>query len=171
MKRRIATGLLVALAGCGGGTSTSPSAMAPQPPPPPAGRFEITTLITVYPSAEDSALFSRGKTKDERIGRILLGVDDLATAVGATNLNNEAGRVRLEQTVERIRREFSDADYLSAFDETRVNLDRYMNDADGDGWAIDGRHGLGRDWPFDQDGNDPDGWTAQIVVIVEPVGS
>ena len=31
---------------------------------------------------------------------------------------------------------------------------------------IDGRHGEGRDWPFDENGNDPDGWTAQIVVTI-----
>jgi hypothetical protein len=57
---------------------------------------------------------------------------------------------------------------MSAFDETQNNLERYLNDADRDGWSIDGRHGTGRDWPYDgpNNGNDPDGWTAQIVVTV-----
>jgi hypothetical protein len=62
--------------------------------------------------------------------------------------------------------QFADADYVSAFDESKANLLRFLNDADTDGWCIDGRHGIGRDWPFDSNGNDPDGWTAQIVVTV-----
>lgn len=49
-----------------------------------------------------------------------------------------------------------------------VNLRRFFNDADNDGWSVDGRHGEGRDWPHDGrgNGNDPDGWTAQMIVTV-----
>jgi hypothetical protein len=130
----------------------------------PASPFRIETLLTVYPSAEDSALWTRGRTDDARIGRILLGVDELAE--GTTNLNNEAGRFELQAAIERLNAEFSDADYWAAFDESKKNLRRFFNDADNDGWSIDGRHGTGRDWPYDHNGNDPDGWSAQIIVTV-----
>ena len=58
------------------------------------------------------------------------------------------------------------ADYVAAFDETRANFERFFNDADNDGWSIDGRSGTNRDWPYDGNGNDPDGWTAQMVITV-----
>ena len=57
-------------------------------------------------------------------------------------------------------------DFVTVFGETKANLRRFFNDADNDGWSVDGRHGTGRDWPHDRDGNDPDGWTSQIVVTV-----
>jgi hypothetical protein len=152
-----------AIAACGDGGPTLPSAPPPPPPPPP---FTITTLLTVYPSAEEDGLFTRGTTTSERIGRILLGVSDLDQAVGSTNLNNEEGRVKLQDALDRVRAQFQDADYRNAFDESKENLERFLNDADADGWSIDGRHGPGRDWPFDNDGNDPDGFTAQMVVTV-----
>ncbi|MFQ5790695.1 MAG: hypothetical protein ACE5JI_09495 [Acidobacteriota bacterium] len=156
--------------GCGGSSSTGPSNTPPVlPPPPPSPSFQISTLITVYESAEAVAQWSQGHTTDERIGRILLGVQDLSTALGATVLNNEAGRFELQATIDRFRGDFQETDYVSAFDETGTRLERFLNDADGDGWSIDGRHGAGRDWPHDQDGNDPDGWTAQIVVMVTKI--
>jgi hypothetical protein len=65
-----------------------------------------------------------------------------------------------------MRNEFQQADFQAAFGETQANLERYLNDADSDGWAIDGRNGRGKDWPYDSNGNDPDGWTGQIVVTV-----
>lgn len=161
--------LTIGLAGCGNDTPTSPSPTPTEPAPQPS--FEITTLITVYRRAEADAQWSRGTTTDARIGEILLGVNDLASAVGSTNLNNEAARNELQAAIDRIRADFTDADYLAAFDDTRRNLERFLNDRDNDGWSIDGRHGVGRDWPFDGpgNGNDPDGWTAQIVVTVERI--
>lgn len=147
--------------GCGGGAPTSFS-----PPPVPASEFEITTLLTVYQNSESGALWTRGTTRDERIGKILLGVEDLNSVSGSTNLNNEGTREQLQAAIDRLRQQFRDSDYVPAFDETRANLERYLNDADGDGWSIDGRNGAGRDWPYDQDGNDPDGWTAQMIVTV-----
>ena len=168
MRKHTFVGLLAAatLAACGGGP-TAPTT-APPPPPPPEPQFEITTLITVYRSSGSDGMWSRGTTNDERIGEILLGVDDLSSALGSTNLNNEAARVDLQAAINRLREQFTDADYLAAFDETRGRLQRFLNDADNDGWSIDGRHGVGRDWPYDGRGNrnDPDGWTAQIVVTV-----
>jgi len=95
-----------------------------------------------------------------------LGVADLSAVVGSTNLNNEAGRQALQAAINRLRAQFEETDYESAFDESRSNLERFLNDADSDGWSIDGRNGSGRDWPFDADGNDPDGWTGQIIVTV-----
>jgi len=126
--------------------------------------FEVKTLLTVYASAEDDAQFTEGTTRDDRIGRILLGVDSLSE--GTTTYDNEGTRELLQDAIDRVNAQFTDADYTSAFDETRANLLRFLNDADADGWSIDGRHGPGRDWPFDSNGNDPDGWTAQIVVTV-----
>jgi len=157
--------LVVAIAGTLSCNNDSPSTPTPLPPPP-LPNFQITTLITVYPSAEADALFSRGTTTNEQVGQTLLGVTDLGTVVGSTNFNNEEGRVRLQEAIGRAGARFTDADYQSAFGETRPNLDRFLNDADSDSWSIDGRHGPGRDWPYDSNGNDPDGFTAQIVVTV-----
>jgi hypothetical protein len=112
----------------------------------------------------EDALWTEGTTRDDRIGRILLGVGSLSE--GTTALDNEGLRVELQAAIGRINAQFSDADYRSAFNETKDNLRRFLNDADADGWSIDGRHGPGRDWPYDSNGNDPDGWTAQIVVTV-----
>jgi hypothetical protein len=93
-------------------------------------------------------------------------VDDLNGVTGATNLNNEGGREKLQAAIDRLREQFQDADYQAAFGDTRANLERFLNDADNDSWSIDGRNGTGKDWPHDRDGNDPDGWTGQIIVTV-----
>lgn len=150
------------------GNESSPTSPTSPPPTSTAPQFEITTLITVYRNSDSDALWSRGTTTDERIGQILLGVDNLSNAVGSTNLNNEAAREALQAAIDRVNDQFTDADYPIAFDETPGKLRRYLNDADNDGWSIDGRHGTGRDWPHDgrNNANDPDGWTAQIVVTV-----
>jgi hypothetical protein len=145
---------LVALCGCGDGgpspvTTTSTTTTTATPISP----FEIRTLLTVYTRAEEDAQWTEGTTRDERIGRILLGFDTLRE--GSTFLDNEELREDLQAAVGRINAQFSDADYRSAFNETKENLLRFLNDADHDGWSIDGRHGEGRDWPFDADGNDP----------------
>jgi hypothetical protein len=159
--------VLVALCGCDDGgtgptqvTTTSTTTTTATPISP----FEIRTLLTVYTRAEDDAQWTEGTTRDDRIGRILLGVDSLSE--GTTTFDNEGLREELQAAIDRVNGQFNDADYPSAFDETKNNLIRFLNDADADGWSIDGRHGEGRDWPFDADGNDPDGWTAQIVVTV-----
>jgi hypothetical protein len=158
--------LLAALFACGGGgtgptTTTTTAAATTSVPVSP---FEIKTLLTVYTSAEEDAQWTEGTTRDDRIGRILLGVDALTE--GTTTFDNEGLREELQDVVDRVNAQFADADYVSAFDESKSNLLRFLNDADSDGWSIDGRHGAGRDWPFDTNGNDPDGWTAQIVVTV-----
>ena len=157
---------LAALCRCGDGgsgpspttTSTTTTTAAVVSP------FQIRTLLTVYTRAEEDAQWTEGTTRDDRIGEILLGVDTLSE--GTTALDNEGLRDELQAAVGRINAQFSDADYQSAFSETKANLLRFLNDADADGWSIDGRHGAGRDWPFDTNGNDPDGWTAQMVVTV-----
>jgi hypothetical protein len=120
----------------------------------------------VYRNSESGAFWTRGETTTERIGEILLGVEDLNTVTGATNLNNEKGREELQAAVNRLREQFEEADYQAAFGETQANLERFLNDADNDGWSIDGRNGRNKDWPHDSNGNDPDGWTGQIVVTV-----
>jgi hypothetical protein len=159
---------LAALCRCGDGgsgpsptttsTSTTTTAAAVVSP------FQIRTLLTVYTRAEEDAQWTEGTTRDDRIGRILLGFETLRE--GTTFLDNEELREDLQAAIERVNAQFSDADYRSAFNETKENLLRFLNDTDADGWSIDGRHGEGRDWPFDTNGNDPDGWTAQIVVTV-----
>ena len=165
-----AASLIGVLTACG--SNSGPTNPTPNPPPttppPTTPQFEITTLITVYRNSDADAEWTRGTTDDARIGQILLGVDDLSTVIGSTNLNNEGTRNELQAAINRVRNRFTNADYLSAFDETQMKLERYLNDADRDGWSIDGRHGEGRDWPHDGPGNrnDPDGWTAQIVVTV-----
>jgi hypothetical protein len=123
-------------------------------------------LLTVYQTETSGATWSRGSSNSERIGQILLGVDDLSTVTGQTNLNNEGGRVELQAAINRIRADFQPADYQTAFGETQENLERFLNDADQDTWSIDGRSGRGKDWPYDSNGNDPDGWTGQIIVTV-----
>ncbi len=163
----LAAALLLALfvSACGGsgpsGPTPPPTVM---PPPPPVSTFEITTLITVYEKAASLAQFTEGTTSDENIGKILLGVDELST--GGTLLDNELLRFDLQEAIDRANEQFSDADFEAAFGETKENLRRFFNDADNDGWSIDGRHGEGRDWPHDGDGNDPDGWLAQMVITV-----
>jgi len=158
--------VLATLSGCGDGgsgpsptTTTTTTAAVVSP-------FQIRTLLTVYTRAEEDAQWTEGTTRDDRIGKILLGVDTLSE--GTTALDNEGLREELQAAIERVNAQFSDADYRSAFNETKENLLRFLNDADSDGWSIDGRHGDGRDWPFDGkgNGNDPDGWAAQIVVTV-----
>ena len=159
--------LALLFSACGGsgpsGPTTPPTTNVP-PPPPPVPQFEITTLITVYQKADSFALFTEGTTSDENIGKILLGVDTLTT--GGTLLDNELLRFDLQQAIDRVNEQFSDANFLAAFGETKENLRRFFNDADNDGWSVDGRHGAGRDWPHDGDGNDPDGWLAQMVITI-----
>lgn len=169
---RIASGAVLASAligfSCGDSgpsrpTSTTTSAATTSVP---AARFEIKTLITVYEKAASLAQFTEGTTTDEAIGQILLGVDELSP--GTTVLDNEEKRHDLQAAIDRINERFADADYEAAFDETKENLRRFFNDADNDGWSVDGRHGEGRDWPHDGrgNGNDPDGWTAQMIITV-----
>jgi hypothetical protein len=155
--------VLAALSGCGDG-GTGPSPTTTTTTAPVVSPFQIRTLLTVYTRAEEDAQWTEGTTRDDRIGRILLGVDSLSE--GTTTFDNEGLREELQAAVGRINAQFSDADYRSAFNETKENLLRFLNDADSDGWSIDGRHGDGRDWPFDTNGNDPDGWTAQMVITV-----
>jgi hypothetical protein len=158
------SGFFLACGGSNGPTApTNPTTTTTAPASP---TYQIDVLITVYKHNDSGAFWSRGQTTDGRIGEILLGVDDLSTSLGPTNLNNEGGREELQASIDRLRSDFQDADYQAAFGETKENLERYINDKDNDGWSIDGRNGLGRDWPFDSNGNDPDGWTAQIVVTV-----
>lgn len=149
------------LATCGGGPS-GPTTTTTTAPPLPA--FEIETLITVYENNHALAEWTEATTRDERIGKILLGVETLTE--GITALDNEGRRVELQAAIDRLNQQFTEADSLTAFGETKENLQRFLNDADGDGWSIDGRNGPGRDWPYDDDGNDPDGWTGQIVVKI-----
>jgi hypothetical protein len=155
--------VLAALSGCGDG-GTGPSPTTTTTTAPVVSPFQIRTLLTVYTRAEEDAQWTEGTTRDDRIGRILLGVDSLSE--GTTTFDNEGLREELQAAVGRMNAQFSDADYPNAFDETKANLLRFLNDADSDGWSIDGRHGDGRDWPFDTNGNDPDGWTAQMVITV-----
>jgi hypothetical protein len=165
--RLVASALALAvISACGGNTgpSTTTTTTTPATTSVPVSPFEVKTLLTVYTSAEDDSQWTEGTTRDDRIGKILLGSDTLSE--GTTTFDNEGLREELQDAVERVNAQFTDADYMSAFDETRANLLRFLNDADGDGWSIDGRHGMGRDWPHDSNGNDPDGWTGQIVVTV-----
>jgi len=152
--------------GCGGSTGPTNPTPTTTTTSIPASSFRIETLLTVYQSSISGAFWSRGETTSERIGQIILGVEDLDTVIGSTNLNNEVGREELQAAIERIRADFQTADYQEVFGETRENLERHFNDADNDGWAIDGRNGRNKDWPHDFDGNDPDGWTGQIIVTV-----
>jgi hypothetical protein len=155
--------LLATLSGCGdGGSGPTPVTTTTTTTAPVVSPFEIRTLLTVYTNSEEDAQWTEGTTRDDRIGKILLGADTLYE--GTTTFDNEGLREELQEAIERVNAQFTDADYRSAFDETKGNLLRFLNDADSDGWSIDGRHG--RDWPYDRDANDPDGWTAQIIVIV-----
>jgi len=166
--------LLAAVSICAVGVTScgdSGSGTGPTPPPtvtttsaPPAPSVQISTLLTVYRNASEFAEFTEGVTTDENIGKILLGVDELVN--GTTVLDNETLRFDLQQLVERVNDQFEDDDFVEAFGETKQNLRRFFNDADNDGWSIDGRHGVGRDWPHDADGNDPDGWTSHLVITV-----
>lgn len=156
----------LALTKCGDSGPTTPVAPVTTTTTAPATpQFQITSLITVYMNAGSFAQWSEATTDDERLGEIILGVSELSP--GRTVFNNEVGRLDLQQAIGRINEQFQDADYVSAFDETKENLRRYLDDADNDGWSVDGRFGVGRDWPHDGDGNDPNGWTGQLVVTVE----
>ena len=120
----------------------------------------------MYRNAGTLAEFTEGVTNDEELGKIMLGVDELQP--GATLLDNEELRQELQDAIERVNDGFADADFQSAFGETKQNLRPFFNDADNDGWSVDGRHGAGRDWPHDGkgNGNDPDGWTAQMIITI-----
>jgi hypothetical protein len=152
--------------GCGGSTGPTNPTTSTTTTSIPASSFRIETLLTVYQTSVSGAFWTRGDTTTEQIGKIILGVDDLDSVVGSTNLNNEGGREELQAAINRIRADFQTADYNEAFGETQQNLERYFNDADNDSWSIDGRNGRNKDWPHDFDGNDPDGWTGQIIVRV-----
>ena len=152
-----------------GSSSTPYNPYTPTSPSPPIATtptttFTIDTLTTVYRNAGSHAEFTEGSTANETVGKKLLGVDSLE--IGTTVLNNELLRNELQQVINRVNEDFSENDYLEGFGETKQNLKRYFNDADNDGWSVDGRHGAGRDWPHDSDGNDPDGWTSQIIITV-----
>lgn len=168
MRRTLAIAWLTASllpAACGdSGNPGGPTSTVTTTTAPPTPTFQIQTLITVYRSASAFAEWSQGTTSQERLGEILLNVTELTP--GTTILNNEEGRVALQSAIDRMNESFAPADFQELFDESQENLLRFLNDADNDGWSVDGRHGLGRDWPHDSDGNDPDGWTAQIIVIV-----
>jgi hypothetical protein len=168
MKRLIASAAILAqsfaVQGCGDSSPSRPTATTTTTSAPPVSRLQIETLTTVYRQANDYARWTEGSTNEERVGQILLGVESLTE--GTTVLNNEERRFDLQQVINRVTEEFTEADYVAAFDETKANLERFFNDADNDGWSIDGRHGEGRDWPHDADGNDPDGWTSQMIVTV-----
>lgn len=153
-----------ALQGCGDSSPSRPTVPTTTTSAPSASLFQIETLTTVYRRANDDARWTEGSTDDVRVGQILLGVDSLTE--GTTVLNNEEGRFDLQEAIDRVTEEFTEADYVAAFNETMTNLARFFNDADNDGWSVDGRHGEGRDWPHDSDGNDPDGWTSQIIIVV-----
>ena len=151
--------------GCGNNNGpTTPTTTTTTAPPSPL--FQIDVLMTVYRTETSGALWSRGTFTDERIAQILLGVEDLNTVTGNTNLNNEGGRVEMQAAINRVRTDFQAPDYEAAFGDTQQNLERFLNDADQDNWSIDGRNGRGKDWPHDSNGNDPDGWTGQIIVTV-----
>lgn len=169
MQYKITSLMVVCLAllsmGCGNNNGpTTPTTTTTTAPPSPS--FQIDVLMTVYQTETSGALWSRGTFTDERIARILLGVEDLNTVTGNTNLNNEGGRVELQAAINRVRTDFQPPDYQTAFGDTRENLERFLNDADQDTWSIDGRNGRGKDWPHDSNGNDPDGWAGQIIVTV-----
>ncbi len=153
-----------ALQGCGDSSPSQPTVPTTTTSAPPVSLFQIETLTTVYRRANDDAQWTEGSTDDVRVGQILLGVDSLTE--GTTVLNNEEGRFDLQEAIDRVTEEFTEDDYVAAFNETKTNLERFFNDMDNDGWSVDGRHGVGRDWPHDSDGNDPDGWTSQIIIIV-----
>lgn len=156
--------------GCGNNSGpTTPTTTTTTTSVPPSSSFQIDVLLTVYQNETSGAFWSRGSTNSERIGQILLGVEDLSTVTGETNLNNEGGRVELQAAINRARADFQTADYTEAFGETQENLERFFNDADQDTWSIDGRNGRNKDWPHDSNGNDPDGWTGQIIVTVTKV--
>jgi hypothetical protein len=157
------TGLL-AIIGCGDGPTNPGGTTTTTTTSPPQSEFQVQTLITVYTRAQDDAQWTEGTVRDDRVAQILLGVEMLEE--GTTSMNNEGERDVLQAAIDRVNAQFTDADYRNAFGETKENLLRFLNDADSDGWSIDGRHGEGRDWPYDSDGNDPDGWTGQIVVTV-----
>ena len=151
--------------GCGNNSGpTTPTTTTTTAPPSPS--FQIDVLMTVYQNETSGALWSRGTFTDERIAQILLGVEDLNTVTGNTNLNNEGGRVEMQAAINRVRTDFQAPDYEAAFGDTQQNLERFLNDADQDNWSIDGRNGRGKDWPHDSNGNDPDGWAGQIIVTV-----
>ena len=158
-------GICLVVFGCGG-SSSSPTSLAQTSagPTPPVAQFQIRTLVTVYTKNDEYAQWTEGTTTEERIGLLLSDTQTLAP--GTTVYNNEERRVLLQAAIERIVKDFNEQDYISAFGESKENLQRFFNDTDNDGWSIDGRFGVGRDWPFDSNGNDPDGWTGQIIVIV-----
>ena len=166
MKRLFACALLAAAVvslSCGDGPTTPPNPTTTTTTAP-ASAFRIQTLLTVYTTNDDLAQFTEGTTGDVRIGRILLGTETLSE--GRTVLDNEAKRIELQAAIDRVNQQFTASDYQNAFGETQGNLTRFLNDADSDGWSIDGRSGVGRDWPYDTNGNDPDGWTGQMIVTV-----
>lgn len=162
----LASSLLVIACGDSGPSRPTPTTTTTATTAPPVSRFEITTLLTVYRSAASLAEFTEGTMTDEDLAKVMLGVDQLTA--GTTVMNNEEFRRDLQRAVERVNEGFAPVDFQTAFGETRENLRRFFNDADGDGWNIDGRHGEGRDWPHDgpNNGNDPDGWVAQMIVTV-----
>jgi hypothetical protein len=172
MKKQIASAaailssLVIISCGDSGPSRPTPTTSVTTTTAPPVSQFEITTLVTVYRSAASLAEYTQGTTTDEDLGKIMLGVGQLAP--GTTVWDNEELRRELQDAIERINDGFTNPDFETAFDETRQNLRRFFNDADNDGWSVDGRHGEGRDWPHDGrgNGNDPDGWTAQMVITV-----
>src|SRR3989304_944736 len=102
--------VLAALSGCGdGGSGPSPTTTSTTTTTTTAviSPFQIRTLLTVYTREEEDAQWTEGTTRDDRTGKILLGVDTLSE--GTTALDNEGLREALQAAIGRINAQFSDA--------------------------------------------------------------
>jgi hypothetical protein len=119
------------------------------------GVFELRTDISVVTSTGEQ-LFTTGTTRDERLMRILYNVPEIQDALLGNYVqdNNNPEFQVLQHTIERIRTNFSDADYRAVFDETQANLAPFFTDTDGDGYCIDILPN-GQDWQYDNTTGSP----------------
>lgn len=111
--------------------------------------YALTTDLFVVDSSGKS-LVTSGTTSDERLMRILYNVPAVQDALLGTYVqdNNNPQFQVLQDTINRVRASFTDADYQAVFGETRAHLVPFFTDTDGDGYCIDILPN-GQDWQYD----------------------
>jgi len=115
-------------------------------PPPP--QYEMKAQLFVIDS-NGTLLETENTTMEQRLMQILYGSTTLDPFLGTKVYGNLTPAFQsLQDTINSITLHFSDADYMTAFGDTKANIMPYFIDTDGDGWCIDilPNH---QDWQFD----------------------
>ena len=111
--------------------------------------YEMKSDIFVVTSA-GQLLATSGTTRDERFMKLFLGSDSLNDRLVGLYVqdNNNSQYLTLQTLIEKIRTNFSPADYRAVFNEEYSVLLPFLTDTDGDGLCIDILPNR-QDWSYD----------------------